>query len=108
MDIDWADYTLLNAVSLEEWQIYLLGGDVLTVMNVEPHDLEIPELTEHFFGLWRRGLVECSLEYPNWSPERPDLALLREQFDGIPSLDRLLMYRLSAAGASLWENPDQA
>jgi len=107
MEIDQADYALLNAVSLDEWQVYLLSGGVgmESVMNMPSHGLDEGELVTHFFELWRRGLVQCSLESP-WSPADPNIELLREQFNYAadhPPTGRVLAYRLSSAGGGLWE-----
>lgn len=107
IEIDKADYALLNAVSLEEWQVYVLSGGVgmESVMNMPSHGLAEGELIEHFFRLWRRGLVECSLE-SHGLPTDPNIGLLRDQFDYVgdhPPVGQVLVYRLSASGGSLWE-----
>jgi hypothetical protein len=105
--IDQADYALLNAVDLEEWQVYLLAApNMHDIMNSPEHGLDAAALFERFLRLWRTGLIECSLEDP-FRPIEPDPDLLHEQFDAMPedspAEDRILLYRLTGAGGRVWE-----
>jgi len=104
-NIDQADYALLNAVALVDWQVYMLTpGEVPMedMMNVPSHGLDADKLFHHFLRLWQRGLVECtgtSFE----SPLQPDAELLREQFNFADHPDRIIAYRLTHEGGALWE-----
>jgi hypothetical protein len=108
MQIDKADYALLYAVSEDEWLAYLLAGDVgmESIMNKPSHGLGVEELAEHFFRLWKNGLIECSVE-ESGPPFPLDFDLVRQQFvrteDWPPQGDRALFYRLTPAGGELWE-----
>ncbi len=107
IDLTAADYALLHAVVVQEWQVYLLSGgmDMETVMNTPSHGLAESDLIERFFDLWRRGLVECSHDEAG-PPAAPAIDLLRRQFvyaSGHPPEEDILIYRLSAAGGALWE-----
>jgi hypothetical protein len=107
-EIDKADYALLNSVSLDEWAAYLLAGDapMEDIMNMPSHGLGGDELTEHFFRLWNRGLIECEFDESR-SVAVPDFDLARQQFERTqnwpPPRDRSLVYRLSSTGSRLWE-----
>ena len=105
--IDKADYALLNAVHLEDWQVYLLAApNMHDIMNTPEHGLDPAALFEHFLRLWRMGLIECSMEDP-FRPIAPDPALLHEQFDPMPQDSppegRIIIYRLTKSGGLLWE-----
>ncbi len=106
--IDKADFALLNAVSLDEWLAYLLNADVdiSLIMNMPGHGLDETELIDHFFRLWRRGLIQCT----SVESERTavlDFELAQAQFkrtrDWPPNGDRALLYGLTASGGALWE-----
>jgi len=102
-----ADYALLYAVIVQEWQVYLLSGgmDMESVLNTPSHGLNEADLIQHFFKLWRHGFVECSHD-ESGPPVDPDLELLRRQFvyaGDSPADDETLLYRLTAAGGAAWE-----
>jgi len=108
MNIDRADFALLNAVSEDEWAAYLLAGDAPTedIMNKPSHGLSPDELSHHFFELWKAGLIECSAASSD-IPIAADLQKARDQFvrteNWPPSDDQCLLYRLSKSGADMWE-----
>ena len=81
MDIERADFALLNAVSEDEWAAYLLAGDASTeaIMNKPSHGLPPDELSRHFFKLWSAGLIECSAA-SSGDQVAPDLQRARDQF----------------------------
>jgi hypothetical protein len=108
MDIERADFALLNAVSEDQWAAYLLAGDASTeaIMNKPSHDLSSDELSQHFFNLWSAGLIECSAA-SSGDQVPPDLQRAGEQFvrtqNWPPSDDLCLIYRLSQSGGDTWE-----
>lgn len=108
MDIEKADFALLNAVSEDEWAAYLLAGDASTetIMNKPSHGLSPDELSLHFFNLWSAGLIECSAA-SSGNQVTPDLQRARDQFvrteNWPPSDDLCLVYRLSQSGGDTWE-----
>jgi len=109
--IDKADYAILYGVSEEPWPAWLLlTEETMAGVNRFWPGLAPRELTEHFFGLWTEGLIECAEEAEEAdyrSPIPPDYELARQQFEfDHSSSDRpqnnLLTYRLSAAGGEIW------
>jgi hypothetical protein len=106
--IDKPDFALLNAVSLDQWAAYLLAGEapMEDIMDVPSHGLGEHELAEHFFRLWRDGLIECSAG-ESQPAITPDFELARQQFIHTehwpPKGPLALVYRLSNAGGALWE-----
>jgi hypothetical protein len=106
LEIDKPDYALLNAVSSDQWLVYLLAAEagMENIINMPSHGLPERELAEHFFRLWTRGLIECRSD-ESGPPVAPDLDLVRAQFEytGIWPGDKALFYGLSASGGVLWE-----
>ncbi len=105
--IDKADYTILYAVSEEQWPAWLLLKEqTMAGVNRFWPGLPVPELTEHFFRLWSEGLIECAFgeDEPAISPD-PQLARVQFEFDTAVSdrpNDNLLTYRLSSQGGDVW------
>ena len=105
--IDRADYAILYAVTEEQWPAWLLVEE-RTMAGINRHwpGLQRRELTEHFFRLWKEGLIECA-EGEDEPAIAPDYERARQQFELYEGSDRprygtSITFRVTQVGGDLW------